>query len=103
MINKGLIATKGNHEMATLTPKEIAVKFDTDARTVRKFLRSEGTRVGKGHRHAIDSKSLKSLAKRFDAWNAARAAAKDADATDADEVTEGDEVITEGDDTDTLD
>lgn len=72
MINKGLIATKGNLEMATLTPKEIAVKFDSDPRTVRKFLRSEGTRVGKGHRHAIDSKSLKSLQKRFDAWNAAK-------------------------------
>lgn len=59
--------------MATLTPKEIAVKFDSDARTVRKFIRQDTGKVGKGHRHAIDSKSLKSMQKRFDAWIAAKA------------------------------
>lgn len=91
--------------MATLTPKEIAVKFESDARTVRKFIRQDTGKVGKGHRHAIDSKSLKSMQKRFDAWNAARVAAKDADAaaTDAtDEVTEGEVEVTEGDATDAL-
>ena len=89
MINKGLIATKGITQMATLTPKELAVRFDSDARTVRKFLRSEDIRVGKGHRHAIESKQVKSLQKRFDAWIAEKATKA---ATDAIDAVEEDEV-----------
>lgn len=80
--------------MATLTPKEIAVKFDSDPRTVRKFLRSEGTRVGKGNRHAVESKSLKSLQKRFDAWIAAKAV-KETEEPETDEI----ETISEDSDT----
>lgn len=64
--------------MATKTPKELAVLFSSDARTVRKFLRSEDVRVGKGHRHAIDAKSVKAMQKRFNAWNEAKRP-KDAD------------------------
>lgn len=82
--------------MATLTPKELAVRFDSDARTIRKFLRSEDIRVGKGHRHAIEAKQVKSLQKRFDAWIEAKGS-KDADdaieeveveATDTDMIEE---------------
>lgn len=63
----------------TITPKDLAVKFDSDARTVRKFLRSDakqnGTETpGKGSRWAIEAKTVRSLQKRFDAWNAARVA-----------------------------
>jgi hypothetical protein len=61
----------------TLTPKEIAQKWDTDARTLRKFLRTnakaEGVETpGKGGRWGIEAKSLRSLKTRFDAWNADR-------------------------------
>lgn len=61
----------------TLTPKEIAQKFATDPKTLRKFLRKDaknnGTEnPGKGARWAIPATSLKSLQKRFDAWNATK-------------------------------
>lgn len=58
--------------MATLTPKELALRFDTDARTVRKFLRSEDIHAGKGQRHAIEAKTVKSLNRRFNLWIAAK-------------------------------
>lgn len=71
----------------TLTPKEIALNWDTDARTVRKFLRSpNGTgKVGQGNRHAIDSTKVKSLKKSFDAWMAAKAE-KATESPETDEV-----------------
>ena len=61
-----------------ITPKEFAAKLDTDARTVRKFLRADakanGTETpGKGSRWEIEAKSIRSLTKRFNDWNAARA------------------------------
>jgi phage terminase Nu1 subunit (DNA packaging protein) len=80
-----------NQTMATITPKELAVRCDTDGRTMRKFLRSSAgmdTKVGKGHRWAIDSRKAKSLIKGFNAWNEARKADSDNDAesTDAPET-----------------
>lgn len=62
----------------TLTAKEIATRFNTDPRTLRKFLRNDAKvndteTPGKGSRYAIEAKSLKSLQKRFDAWIAAKA------------------------------
>lgn len=70
-----------------LTPKELAEKFETDARTVRKFLRKDARdngaeTPGKGSRWEIDSKSVASLRKRFIIWSAARAE-KPAETTDA--------------------
>ena len=74
----------------TLTPKELALQWDTDARTVRKFLRSDqGTgRVGQGNRHAIPANSVKKLQKAFLAWNEARTAKADEAAEDAPETDE---------------
>lgn len=80
--------------MATKTPKEIAVEFGSDARTVRKFLRSEGTRVGKGNRHAVEAKGMKSLRKRFDAWVAAKAE-KAPDELETPEVETNEEEVSE--------
>lgn len=62
-----------------MTPKEISLEWGTDAKTLRKFLRADirakgGENPGKGQRWAIDARSLKSLQKRFDAWNEAKAA-----------------------------
>lgn len=64
---------KGIPDMATFTAKEIAAKFETDARTLRKFLRSDaraqGTETpGKGHRYAIEARQVRSLQKRFNDW-----------------------------------
>lgn len=60
-----------------MTPKEIAADFETDARTLRKFLRSQakanGTETpGKGSRWAIEARTMRSLRKQFDAWVAAK-------------------------------
>lgn len=62
--------------MATRTVKEVAVEFETDGRTLRKFLRSTdglNTRVGKGNRWSIEAKDVRKLRKGFDAWMAAKA------------------------------
>jgi hypothetical protein len=63
--------------MKTLTPKEIAVDFGTDPKTLRKFLRSitpVDDRPGKGSRWSIpgNAKNLKSLRTQFDAWEIKR-------------------------------
>lgn len=83
----------------TMTPKEIAVQFETDGRTVRKFLRSitpVEDRPGKGSRWAIESRSTRTLRKQFDTWLAAKAAKAAEEATEAEE----DEML-EGEDSDT--
>lgn len=67
--------SKGIIIMATITVKEFAAKVESDGRTVRKFLRSDAgkaMRVGKGQRWAIESREVKALTKKFNAWNAVR-------------------------------
>lgn len=89
--------------MATITPKELANRLETDAKTVRKFLRSDASGVsadapGKGGRWSIDSANVRSMRKAFGKWNADRLAAIAAARTaraeaarDAAEAAEGDE------------
>jgi hypothetical protein len=57
-----------------LTAKEVATRLDTDARTLRKFLRStdQVESPGKGSRYSIEAKAVRSLKKGFDAWIADR-------------------------------
>jgi hypothetical protein len=65
--------------MATITAKELAEKCDTDARTVRKFLRSHFEETpGKGSRYAIEKRQVKSLVTAFNKWDAGRKAAAEA-------------------------
>lgn len=59
------------------TPKELAVKFDTDAKTLRKFLRSDASGVadqapGKGGRWALEGNAMRGMKSRFNKWDAAR-------------------------------
>lgn len=99
--------------MAHFTTAEVAAKFDTTPRTLRKFLRADAKAKGntdalpgKGSRYAIEGKALKSMQSRFTKWQAdeakaraerAEQAAKDAaeavteveDEAPEDEVTEG--------------
>jgi hypothetical protein len=85
---------------ATLTPKELAIKLDTDPKTARKFLRSITPREdqpGKGHRWSIEAKSVASLKKAFRKWDeerkaliAARKAAEAAAAADLAATTDDD-------------
>ena len=58
--------------MATiLTAQELAVEFETDARTIRKFLRSvtpKENQPGKGKKWGIEKKSLRTLRKQYSEW-----------------------------------
>jgi len=91
----------------TLTPKEVAPKLGTTAKTLRKFLRKDeasiaaqngGTTPQKGGRWAIPVSSLKSLQKRFDAWVAANTKEKDTDT----ESPEGDDEVEVLEETETV-
>lgn len=70
--------------MSTITPKEFAVKVESDPRTVRKFLRKEMGIVGKGQRWAIESKQVRSLTTKFEKWNDARNATETPEETETD-------------------
>ena len=68
-----------------LSPAELAVELESDARTVRKFLRSitpKENQPGKGSRWSIEKRQLRTLRKQFTEWDAARTPApvEDADA-----------------------
>ena len=72
----------------TLTPKELAVEFDSDPRTVRKFLRAcaraaEVETPGKGSRWSIEARDVRKLRKGFESWIATRTPVEDATPEDA--------------------
>ena len=84
--------------MATLNTTEVATEFGTDARTLRKFLRSpQGTdsTVGKGARWSIEKRDLRSLRKRFQTWSAAQEARKvqEVAALDSADIPETDDEV----------
>lgn len=81
-----------------LTTTQVADEFGTDARTLRKFLRSpQGTdsKVGKGARWSIEKKDLRSLRKRFETWTAETEArkVKEVAALDSADVPETDDEV----------
>lgn len=81
--------------MSAMTTLEVAAEFDTDARTLRKFLRSEqgkNAKVGKGARWSIEKRELRSLRTRFAKWDEAR---KSDNTPDALEVDNSEETTTE--------
>jgi hypothetical protein len=53
----------------------VAEKFDTDSKTLRRFLRAKHSdeKPGQGGRWSIDAKKLPALKKEFDAWVKAEA------------------------------
>jgi hypothetical protein len=69
--------------MTAHTTASLAATLDTDPRTLRKFLRSQGSGVGKGSRYSLDlnSRSIATMRKEFAAWSDARAAKIIDDAT----------------------
>lgn len=71
----------------TKTVKEIAQEFETDPRTLRKFLRDtlpKDEQPGKGSRYAIEGKQVRSLKSKFGKWTEEKAAkvATDEDAAE---------------------
>lgn len=96
--------TKGMRQMTkTYTPKEVALKWGTTPRTLRKFLRTteKVESPGKGGRYAIEARKVASLKKGFDAWKRSqdeeaakrREALAAADSVEETESLEGDEVL----------
>lgn len=58
--------------MAKLSAKEAAIQLGTNARTLRKFLRSKQSPidpVGQGNRYEFDSADMKKMKKSFVAWS----------------------------------
>lgn len=90
--------------MAQFTTAQVAEKFDTNARTLRKFLRADARAngaadalPGKGSRYAIEGKQLAGLKKRFAAWQVEQAeqrkeraekAVAEAKAVEVEEITD---------------
>ena len=69
--------------MAQFTTTEVAEKFETTPRTLRKFLRADAknrevadTLPGKGSRYAIEGRDLQAMKKRFKKWSEAEAKAR---------------------------
>lgn len=57
----------------TITPKALATELNTDAKTVRKFLRSLTTdRAGKGGRWAIEADQVEALKAKYTEWKSAK-------------------------------
>jgi hypothetical protein len=71
-----------------LTSKEVAEELGTDAKTLRKFLRSDASGidgVGQGNRYSIPRAKVRQLAKAYKTWTEAhsRANGEGDDATNA--------------------
>jgi hypothetical protein len=59
-----------------MTPADLATELESDARTIRKFLRSvtaKEDQPGKGSRWMIEKKQLRSLRSQYAKWVAAQA------------------------------
>jgi phage antirepressor YoqD-like protein len=71
---------------ATITTRELADALDTDARTLRKFLRANEQGVGKGARYALpaNARSIAAMKKKFTKWAEGVEAAKAAKTTESD-------------------
>lgn len=89
--------------MAQFTTAQVAEKFDTTPRNLRKFLRADARNrdaadalPGKGARYSLEGKDLAPMKKRFKVWAAAEVQAKADRAAKAAEVAavevEADEV-----------
>lgn len=70
------------------TTATLAADFDTDPRTLRKFLRSQGQGVGKGARYALPTakREISAMRKKFIEWDAARTAPATDDAPITDDA-----------------
>jgi hypothetical protein len=76
--------------MATITTTEFAEMLETTPRNLRKFLRAdlanrEIATPGKGSRYAIEKREVKSLTRRFHAWQEAQLAKKSESDSDNEE------------------
>lgn len=74
-----------------LSAKEAAAELGTDARTLRKFLRSKASPiepVGQGNRYEFTAKEVKALKKAFISWGSTSKAKAEKPAREAEPETE---------------
>lgn len=92
MVKYAYRSTTNEGIIIMMTTTEVAVQFETDARTLRKFLRSQDLGVGKGSRYALPStkRDLNALQKRFTAWDEARKAPITDETPESDNTPESD-------------
>lgn len=83
--------------MATLSAKDVAARFDTTPRELRKFLRADAKKnggtvgvdtPGKGGRYQFETRQLKSLQKRFNKWVLARTPVEEVTDTETEVIAE---------------
>lgn len=101
----GMPLTEEQYDMATaekISAKAAAIEIGTDARTLRKFLRSDSSTFepcGQGNRYEFTKSQMKKLAKEFAAWGGGKSTpkkgtkqpvAQEPDDDDADIVEEDD-------------
>lgn len=83
----------------TVSAKELARQLGTDARTLRKFLRSDASPVeppGQGGRYEFTAKQVKKVTKAFEAWGTRKSTRTRKppmkDVTEIEEVTDNEEI-----------
>lgn len=59
-----------NGHVENITPKQLALMLKTNARTVRKFLRSQYGKVGQGNRWGVDEEELPRFVAAWSQWRA---------------------------------
>lgn len=57
-----------NGHVEAITPKQLALMLKTNARTVRKFLRTQYGKVGQGNRWGVDADELPKFTEAWNAW-----------------------------------
>lgn len=71
-------AKKGNDELPereTYTAKQVATRIGTDAKTLRKFFRTDASTVepvGQGGRYEFDAADLPKIREEFEKWNSGK-------------------------------
>lgn len=82
----------------TFSAKEVARQLDTDARTLRKFLRSSASPVdppGQGGRYEFTAKQVKKVKKAFDSWGKGKTTEKATKSLPLKDVEEVDDTVEE--------
>lgn len=57
-----------NGHVEAITPKQLALMLKTNARTVRKFLRTQYGKVGQGNRWGVDADELPKFVEAWGIW-----------------------------------
>ena len=80
-----------NGHVEAITPKQLALMLKTNARTVRKFLRTQYGKVGQGTRWGVDADELPKFVEAWTEWRDkvdARGKDQEAEAEEPDAVAE---------------